>query len=472
MSPHRPFLALSLLLLTTCALNPATGERQLMLVSESQEISLGAQGAADTRRTIGLYPDSALQAYVSTLGTELAKRTERPGLPWSYQVVDDPVVNAFALPGGPVFITRGILAYFNSEAELISVIGHETGHITARHTAREMSRQELMVGALGVGSALSSDVAKYAGLAGQGLQLLFLKYSRDDEAQADALGFRYMLADGYDVRAATRMFSTLDRLSAAQGQRIPEWQSTHPDPGDRMTSAEARAKAVTVDPARLKVGRNEYLRRIDGIIYGEDPRNGYFEGTRFYHPQLRFTLAFPDGWTTENQSQAVLAVSAKQDAIVVLSPAGTDAPAAAARTFLGQQGIQAGPESDLTVNGLPAHSATFTATTQGGAVTGRAMWVTLDGATYQLLGYAPSTVYQGYAGAFAQALGSFARLSDPAKLSVQPRHIRVVRLASAQTIAQVGAGQQSSVPADQLAILNGVAVGDVLPAGTLVKVVK
>jgi predicted Zn-dependent protease len=465
-------VASACLALAACAVNPATGERQFMLVSESQEISLGQQGAADTRQSIGLYPDSSLQAYVSARGMEIAARSERPNLPWSYQVVDDPVVNAFALPGGPVFITRGILAYFNSEAEMMSVIGHETGHITARHSAKEMSRQQLLGGLLGVGSMLSADIAKYAGVAGQGLQLLFLKYSRDDEAQADALGFRYMVADGYDPRAMARMFTTLGRLSGGAGERIPEWQSTHPDPVNRLAATEQRIKGVTTDLDKLKLDRDSYLRRIDGIVFGDDPRNGYFDGARFYHPRLKFTFVFPAGWATQNQNQAVVAISPKQDAVVVLSTAGTAAPAAAARAFLGQQGIQAVTESDVTVNGLPAHGATFTATTQNADIAGRALWVSLDGATYQILAYTTAGAYSTYAAAFGQSLPTFARLTDPARLAIQPKRIHVVKLASAQTIAQVAAAQQSAVPADQLAVINGVEAGEVLPAGTLVKVVR
>jgi predicted Zn-dependent protease len=371
-----------------------------------------------------------------------------------------------------VFITRGILAYFNSEAEMMSVIGHETGHITARHSAKEMSRQQLLGGLLGVGSMLSADIAKYAGVAGQGLQLLFLKYSRDDEAQADALGFRYMVADGYDPRAMARMFTTLGRLSGGAGERIPEWQSTHPDPVNRLAATEQRIQGVTTDLDKLKLDRDGYLRRIDGIVFGDDPRNGYFDGTRFYHPRLRFTFTFPAGWATQNQNQAVVAMSPKQDAVVVLAVAGTGTPAAAARAFLTQQGIQAVAESDLTVNGLPAHGATFTAATQNADIAGRALWVSLDGATYQILAYTTAGAYQGYAGAFGQALPTFARLTDPARLNVQPKRIHVVKLTSAQTIAQVAASQQSAVPADQLAVINGVAVEDVLPAGRLVKVVR
>src|SRR3989442_524033 len=159
-----------------CAVNPATGSRQLMLVSESQEISMGREYDEEVVASIGLYPTS-----------------ERPNLPWSFRVVDDPVVNAFALPGGFIYVTRGILAYLNSEAELAGVVGHEIGHVTARHSASQMTKQQLAQVGLVVGSIASSEFGRYAGLASQALGVLFLKYSRDNERQADDLGLRYML---------------------------------------------------------------------------------------------------------------------------------------------------------------------------------------------------------------------------------------------------------------------------------------
>src|SRR5256885_15956396 len=179
------------LLVAGCARSPATGKNELMLVSESQEIQMGQQADSGVIASIGLYPDQALQSYVMDLGKKLAATSERPNLPWTFRVVDDPAVNAFAIPGGFVYVTRGILAHMTNEAELATVMGHEIGHVTARHTAHEMSKQELAQLGLAVGSMASAQVAQYAGLAGQALQVLFLKFSRDDENQADALGVRY-----------------------------------------------------------------------------------------------------------------------------------------------------------------------------------------------------------------------------------------------------------------------------------------
>ncbi|HZA12926.1 MAG TPA: M48 family metalloprotease, partial [Myxococcaceae bacterium] len=180
-----------------CVKNPATGERQLSLISQEQEIALGQQAKQEVAQSIGLYDSSELQSYVSGLGKKLAAASERPALPWSFQVVDDASVNAFALPGGPIFVTRGILTHLNSEAELAAVLGHEIGHVTGRHAANMISKQQLAQLGLGIGTILLPEGLRGLGqLAGAGMGLMFLKYGRDAENQADELGFRYTLKTG------------------------------------------------------------------------------------------------------------------------------------------------------------------------------------------------------------------------------------------------------------------------------------
>jgi predicted Zn-dependent protease len=204
-------------LVAACATNPATGKSEISLVSEGQEIEMGNQMLASARATLGVYPDSGLQRYVRSIGSGLAASSERPGLPWVFEVVEDPEVNAFAAPGGKIFVTRGILAYFGSEAELAGVLGHEIGHVTARHSARQMTREQLAGIGLIAGSIFSSTVAQNAGALQQGLGLLFLSYSRGDESQADELGFRYMRRLRYDPREMSNTFQTLARVGSCPG---------------------------------------------------------------------------------------------------------------------------------------------------------------------------------------------------------------------------------------------------------------
>ena len=461
---------LVLLLLAGCATNPATGKSELSLVSQSQEIQMGQQGAQEAKAAYGLVDNPALQQYVSTIGLKLAKATERPNLPWAFYVIDDPAVNAFALPGGPVFITRGILGAMNSEAELASVLGHEIGHITARHSAQQMSQQQLASLGLGLGSILSSKVAQFSDMIGQGLQLLFLKYSRDDESQADALGFRYMVQQNYDPRQMAAMFKTLDRETPAEG-RLPAWLSTHPDPGNRYQTATQRADALNRNLSTMVVNQVPFLTHINGLIYGENPREGYVKDGRFYHPDLKFQFQIPSGWQVQNTKQSVVAVSAQQDAIFQLS-LGQGTPSAALQQFLGQQGVQAGQVSSAAINGLPAASGRFQAQTESGTLAGLVSYVSYGGNTYQLLAYSAAAKFDDYNATLRQMTGSFARLTNAAALGVQPKKIEIVKLPSRMTLAQFYSRYPSSIPVAEVAIINGVETGTTLAAGTDLKRVR
>ena len=457
--------------LVTCATNPVTGRRELSLVSESQEIAMGQEAAQQVIASIGVVPDSALQRYVSGLGLTLARASERPNLPWSYTVLDDPTVNAFALPGGPVFITRGILSHMNSEAQLVSVLGHESGHITAKHSVQQMSQAQLaQIGLIAVVIA-KPGLAQFGDLASQGLGLLFLKFSRGDETQADDLGFRYMVNAGYSPTEMAEMFRTLQRMGSGGEGRVPEWLSTHPDPGNRVQKTLDRVAATSL-PSNLKVERDVFLQRIDGIIFGENPRQGFFRQSQFLHPDLQFQLDFPSGWKTQNQATAVVAVSPQEDAIVVLALAGTAAPNQALSEFLNQQGIQSQGASSSSINGLTAASAVFTAQTQDGVLAGNVAFISHGGRTFRLMGYTPQQRYGSYRGVFTQSLGSFRRLTDPAALAVQPVRVHLVRLPRAMTIAQFHQAYPSTIPVEQVALINGADVSTTLPAGTLVKRVQ
>ena len=194
---------------SACAVNPATGGRMFSLVSEGQEIEMGQEAMAQVDAAMGLYDDPALQAYVDSVGQAMAAVSERPELPWTFKIVDDPVINAFALPGGPVYLARGIMAHFNSEAEMASVLGHEIGHITARHSVEQISRAQLMQIGLVASVVLVPELRPFGDALGGGLGILFLKFGRDDESQSDELGFRYMTRLGYDPQGAVDMFEIL-----------------------------------------------------------------------------------------------------------------------------------------------------------------------------------------------------------------------------------------------------------------------
>ncbi len=462
-----PFLPVLFTLSAACATNPATGGSMLSLVSEGQEIQMGQQYMAQVNAEQGLYADTALTAYVDSVGRALAAVSERPELPWSFQIVDDRVVNAFALPGGPIYVARGLLAHFNSEAELASVLGHEIGHITARHIVEAMSRQQLAQIGLIAGMIAVPDLAPYAQDLSGALGVLFLKFGRDDESQSDALGFRYMTRLGYDPEAAVAMFEILDRQNPESGRVIPEWQSTHPDPGNRIAAARQRVTAAGSPGGRVL--RDEYLRRIDGLVWGEDPREGYFLDQRFIHPELRFEFTLPDGWLKVNTKQAVLAGSPEKDARFQLT-AGPGSPEEVARDFFAQQGIRQGGVARRTVNGLPAVVGTFsTSTQQGATIEGIAMFVEHGGLTYGMLGYAASSRIGRYATALERTMGSFRPVSDQALLTVEPQRIEVVRVPASMSVEEFHRQYPSTEELSAILVLNGLRAGDTIPAGTLVK---
>ena len=454
-----------------CARNPVTGKSQLSLVSESQEIEMGKQGAQEVAQTIGLYDNANAQAYVAEIGKPIAAASERPNLPWEFHVVDDASVNAFALPGGFIYVTRGLMGTVNDEAEFATVVGHEIGHVTNRHSVQMISKSQLAQLGLGIGSILSSDVAKFGQLAGAGLQVLFLKYSRNAENEADLAGFRYALNQGYDVREMPKVFQTLDRISqTGGGGKLPEWLATHPNPGNRIKHIETLLDTVHTDLSKAKVNRDGYLQRIKGMTYGEDPQQGYFEGTQFYHPKMRFQLHFPDGWKVQNTAASVASMSPNQDAIIQLSLAGQASPQQAAQQFLSQQGVQAGQSSNTSINGLPATSSYFQAQTDQGTIQGIVSFVSYGGQTFGLMGYTPGGKLSTYDQVFQSTIRSFGELRDGSKINVQAAKIDLVKLNRDMTLEQFNAQYPSSVPIEQVAIINEVeGPSTVLQAGRLVK---
>lgn len=461
----------AVVLAIACARNPVTGKSELALVSESQEIELGKQSAQQVQQSIGFYNDAQAQAYVSRLGKALAARTERPQLPWEFHIVEDASVNAFALPGGFIYITRGLMTNVNNEAELATIVGHEIGHVTNRHSVQQISREQVAQLGLGIGSILSPAVAKYGQIAGQGLSVLFLKYSRDAENQADAAGFRYALNNGYDVRNMANVFRTLERIGQAGGGagKLPQWLETHPDPENRIKTVEMRLDSLHRDLRGATVDRDQYLRVVSGMVFGDNPRQGYFRGSAFYHPDLRFQLTFPEGWHTRNQAQAVVAVSPTQDAIIQLQSAGQSSPAQAAQHFLSQQGIQPGNASSASINGLPAASSYFQAQSDQGAIEGLVSFIAHGGETFGILAYTAAGKLGSYDASFRRTAASFGALNDPAALNVQPARIELVRLPRDLTLEQFNTQYPSSVPIETIAIINELQPGQSTRAGQTLK---
>jgi predicted Zn-dependent protease len=455
--------------LAGCAKNPATGQRQLSLISEAQEVELGRQAAQEAQQQIGLVRDPELQQYVSRIGLALAAKSERPELPWQFQVVDDPSPNAFALPGGFIFVTRGMLTLMTSEAELASVLGHEIAHVTARHSVNQISKQQLAQIGLGLGGILFPTVQELSPAIGSGLGLLFLKYGRDDEREADELGFAYASAGGYDVSEFGDVFEALGRASEGQEGALPTWLASHPSSEERVKTARARA-AATPPPPNAREGRDDFLRRIDGLVYGKNPRDGFFRDGTFYHPDLQFQFRVPAGWQGQNLTQAVVAAAPDGAAAVELTLVPVKTAEEGLRRFTAQQGLQVGNAGRRTLNGLPTVGAEFAAQAQGTQVRGLVFYVEHRERVYQLVGYTAAQRFGAHSAAIVSTLESFAPVRDPAVLNVQPNRVEIVRLDRAQTLAEFAQRYKSSVDLQELAVINHVPDASTrLPAGTLVK---
>jgi len=295
-----------------------------MLISQNMEISMGRDIDRGLRRTYGFYGSPQLNAYITEIGQKLVPYTHRPTLEYHFAVLDTPVENAFAAPGGYIYITRGLLALMNSEAEMATVLGHELGHVNARHSARQMTRSILFLGIILVASELSEDFRKIAPISMIATQLLFLKYSRKDEYQADALGVEYSLKAGYAAGKMVNFFSSLQRLTGTKGShRIPNFLSTHPLTPRRIEKVKELLQAEEQNnPGQmlaLAVERKSYLKKIDGLIYGMNPRQGYVEGNTFYHPSMKFYFQVPYKWTVDNTPQRVTLTSPDKKAMIILT---------------------------------------------------------------------------------------------------------------------------------------------------------
>lgn len=472
---------IAVLMVPSCAVNPVTGRKQLMLMSESQEVAIGAQYDPQVMATFGEYQDNELLSFVKGVTTEMGTISHRPKLEYHIKILDSPVVNAFAVPGGYIYLTRGILAQLNNEAELIGVIGHEMGHITARHSASQQTKQQLGTLLLIGGMIASQKFAQMADYAFQGMQLLFLKFSRDDERQADQLGAEYSSKIGYDAHKMADFFQVLNKMQLSESEGgVPTFMSTHPDPGDRYNSVNRYASEwqQQLNFSNWKVNGDSYLKLIDGIVYGEDPRQGYVENNIFYHPDLRFRFSFPSGWELQNSPIQVSMAPKGGNALTVFTMANGNSLQEAAQQTLQQLELEVQQSGSTTVNGLPAIAAISKQVVQDqstGATHANVVlsyFIEYEKRFYVFHGVSTEAEFAGYRNSLEGIMKSFARLTDNSKINVQPQRIFVK--AAPRTASLSGTLAGFGVPQgmmEELAFLNNMELTDQVRAGKLIKVV-
>ncbi len=473
------------LLVSSCAKNPVTGKRDFMLMSTEQEIAMGQQSDPEIAGYFGIYEDKTLQQFISEKGQQMAAISHRKELKYQFKVVDSPVVNAFAVPGGYVYFTRGIMAHFNNEAEFAGVLGHEIGHITARHSAKQYSKSMIAQLGLVVGMVVSPEFAQFADVAQQGVGLLFLKFGRDAERESDKLGVEYSTTIGYDAQEMADFFATLDRIGKQSGgEEVPTFLSTHPDPMDRQDRVTKMAadwkKKLNVTDA--KVNRNSYLKMIDGLVYGEDPRQGFVENHVFYHPVLKFQFPVPPAWALQNTPQSVQMADQSGKAMMLLSLAEGQSLEAAAQALLQKYQFQPVESKKETVNGLPAiaivadqqQTEQQQQQRQQPPIRSLIYLIQYGGNIYSLMGVSAASDFTTYFPQFNATITNFRELTDPTKINRKPDRIRIKEAKKNQTLAQ--ALQENRVSdakkMEELAILNGMQLTDQVERGMLFKVIE
>lgn len=490
MHPHAFFTRLltvvALFSLAACSRNPVTGKRELILMSTEQEIALGQQSHPSIVATMGLYEDKNLQNFISEKGKAMAKISHRPDLPYQFYIVDSPVVNAFAVPGGYVYFTRGIMAHFNNEAEFAGVLGHEIGHITARHSARQQSSQLLtQVGLIGGAILAPEVVGQNIEALQQGLGLLMLRYSRDHESESDGIGVEYSSKIGYDAQRMASFFGTLKRLSDNSGQVIPEFMATHPDPGNRMSRVQKLAQEYqTKNPGNYQVNRDAYLRMIDGMVYGEDPKQGFVENNVFYHPVLKFQFPVPRGWQHQNSPQQFQMAPEKGNSAMILMLAEGSSLQDAAQKMVQQLNLKVLENAQTTINGNPALvivSQQQPQQQQGQPQQQQSAQNTLqlgtwliqyNGAVYALHGLSTAAQFNGNFPTFQSVAQNFRAVTDPGIINRKPERIQVKAAPRDGSFRDI----MTSLGMDanrvgELGVINSLKTDDRVTRGTMMKVI-
>ncbi|WP_375445796.1 M48 family metalloprotease [uncultured Fibrella sp.] len=477
-------LALTLTL-TNCARNPVSGKRELSLMSTEQEIAIGKESHPSIVASMGLYENTKLQAFMNEKGKAMAAISHRPELPYQFFIVDSPVVNAFAVPGGYVYFTRGILAHFNNEAEFAGVLGHEIGHITAKHAARQQTSQILTTGGAILGAILVDKSGSLLESAMQGAQLLQLSYSRAHESESDQIGVGYSSKIGYDANQMADFFATIKRIQDNSGQSVPNMLSTHPDPGNRYTKVHEMAKEYqTKNPGNYQINRDAYLRLIDGIPFGEDPKQGFVENNMFYHPDLRFQFPVPTGWQSQNApSQFQMGPKDGKSSMIMMLAKGNSLDEAA-QTMVKDLSLKVLESAKRTVNGNPALvvvSQQVPQQQQGQAQQQQTAANTLqigtyliqyNNAIYALHGLSSAADFEKSFPTFRSVSEGFRSLTDADKLNRKTDRVYVRPAPRAGTFRDVMLAM--SMPAsriEELGVVNSLKADDQVQKGTLLKII-
>lgn len=479
------------LLVSACSVQQSaiSGSKRAYGYSWDQEKQIGKDADQQIQQQYGIYDNDELQAYVDNIGQEMLAvshfhREDTPdeyeGTEFYFRVLDSPVVNAFALPGGYIYVTRGLLSHLDNEAQLSVVLGHEIGHVIARHASQRAFEQQmgqiaLIGGAIG-GELLGLPGGDILGIGSQAAQLLFLSYSREDERESDRLGVEYASMQQYKAAEGAQFFISLQRMSKQSGQNIPDWQSTHPDPGERAKSIPELAEQWRAKGYEQTIeNTDQYMGKLDNMIYGENPREGFTRNGHFYHPDMKFQFPYPDDWQVINQRSLVAVVSKVQDAVSIMTLDGESTSAeASVNEFLNQEGITTVRKSNTTSSRLRAYQAEAIGQTGDGTQLKFYLYaIEYSGSIYRFLNYTTLAKYETYASRFYKITSGFKKLTDSAILNIQPVRLQAVKATRSGTFRSFLPSNLENlnitVSAEDLAIMNQVGLDEQINAGTWLK---
>lgn len=467
--------------------SPITGSKRAYGYSWQQELKIGKEADQQIQQQYGVYDDEEVKKYVERIGQEVLevshmrrqdtdpryRKTE-----FYFRVLNSPVVNAFALPGGYIYVTRGLLAHLKNEAQLSVVLGHEIAHVAARHASQRAFEQQLGQIALIGGAVAGEELLGVPGqsvlqLGSQAAQLLFLSYGRDDERESDQLGVEYAARKNYEAEDGAGFFTALERISEQSGQSIPSWQSSHPDPSERAIRIPELAEQWRQKGYEQNIENTvDYMNVIDGMIYGENPREGFTEDGNFYHPDLKFQFDYPDNWKIVNQPTLVAAVSESQDAISLMqidSEAGS--PETSVRNYVTQDGFVVQSQRSTQQNGLDGYEATAIASTEDGTKYKFLVYaVAYDGNIYRFTNYSLAGKFDSYRPKFEQTSYSFYELTDQDKLNRQPVRLQTQQVDRSQDLSAFVDNLPMDITPEDVAIVNQVELDETLEAGKWIKI--
>ncbi|MFQ5469024.1 MAG: M48 family metalloprotease [Gammaproteobacteria bacterium] len=475
------------MVVTACSVNPVTGKNNFVLMSEDDEIKLGRESHSQIAKQFGgEYSVEALQAYVQRVGEKLALNSHRPNLIYRFTVIDSPTVNAFAIPGGYIYITRGLMAYLNSEAELAAVLGHEIGHVTARHSVRQISLSKAagigyQIGAILIPELRTQGVSDLFGLLSNAL---ISGYGRDQELEADRLGAEYLARSGYDPQAMVGVIGVLKnqerfekQLAKEEGREPRVYHgvfASHPDNDTRLQQVVQSADKFKSANAMIH-RREAFLKQIEKLVFGDSEASGILRGQKFYHKGLEFGLTFPAGWKIENMPDHLVAVAPKQRAVLQLMVKDINKRIPPVDFLMDSLKIKRFvSDQDLNPNGLDGHSVVVSLNTAFGKRNARMSVIYHDKQAFTLVGYAKDkSSPKPYDKVFLDTARSFHALEDREKELASALEIHLLQTDAAMTFKQLAEGSAITHHAEeQLRLLNGMYPNGEPSPGQLIKIVN